>query len=413
MAGRERDVRAGELVAVTFTDKAAGELRARLAALGVEGVRASTFHSAALALLRRFAGRPGADPLDEGAAAAADRQRAAAAVPVPAGGRPRDGGRVGEEPPADAADVPRGLGDHEPPLPADLAHRVFREYEKRKAAAGAIDFEDLLERAIAAARGRATPRARSFRERYRAFTVDEYQDVNLLQQSLLDLWLGERDELCVVGDDYQSIYGFTGASAAVAARVAGAVPARARRSARAELPLDAAGARAREPARAAARRRGEDAARDAADGPEPDPAARDAEAEAPPSSSASAAAGVPLEEQAVLVRTNARAADFEEALHEAGIPFQGASLLGREAARRLLKALPADRVARGRGRAQARARAGLARGSAREARRARADAPGRPRASRPAGGAVRRRGAEFVAGCASASARAQAAASTS
>src|SRR5206468_10954289 len=50
------------------------------------------------------------------------------------------------------------------------------------------------------------------RERYRCFTVDEYQDVNLLQQSLLELWLGGGDELCAVGDDYQSIYGFTGAS---------------------------------------------------------------------------------------------------------------------------------------------------------------------------------------------------------
>src|SRR4029079_10753788 len=51
------------------------------------------------------------------------------------------------------------------------------------------------------------------RARWRAFTVDEYQDVNLLQQTLLDLWLGARDDLCAVGDDYQSIYGFTGASA--------------------------------------------------------------------------------------------------------------------------------------------------------------------------------------------------------
>ncbi len=53
----------------------------------------------------------------------------------------------------------------------------------------------------------------TFRDRYRAFTVDEYQDVNLLQQTLLERWLGDRDDLCVVGDDYQSIYGFTGASA--------------------------------------------------------------------------------------------------------------------------------------------------------------------------------------------------------
>ena len=101
------------------------------------------------------------------------------------------------------------------------------------------------------------------RERYRAFTVDEYQDVNLLQQTLLELWLGARDELCVVGDDYQSIYAFTGASPRAPARDAAAVPARDGRPARGELPLDAAGARAREPARAAARRRGEDAARDA------------------------------------------------------------------------------------------------------------------------------------------------------
>src|SRR4029077_19500832 len=50
-------------------------------------------------------------------------------------------------------------------------------------------------------------------DRWRSFTVDEYQDVNLLQQSLLDLWLGARDDLCAVGDDYQAIYGFTGASA--------------------------------------------------------------------------------------------------------------------------------------------------------------------------------------------------------
>ena len=54
--------------------------------------------------------------------------------------------------------------------------------------------------------------AEAVRERFHAFTVDEYQDVNPLQQALLDRWLGERDDLCVVGDDYQTIYGFTGAS---------------------------------------------------------------------------------------------------------------------------------------------------------------------------------------------------------
>src|SRR6185295_17950686 len=56
------------------------------------------------------------------------------------------------------------------------------------------------------------PARETFRARYHAFTVDEYQDVNLLQQTLLDRWLGERDDVCVVGDDYQSIYSFTGAT---------------------------------------------------------------------------------------------------------------------------------------------------------------------------------------------------------
>src|SRR5204862_5922303 len=104
-----------------------------------------------------------------------------------------------------------GLDGHEPPLPPDLAWRVFRDYERRKAEAGELDFEDLLERAIRLLESDAEALA-TVRERWRAFTVDEYQDVNLLQQTLLDLWLGERDDVCVVGDAAQTIYGFTGAS---------------------------------------------------------------------------------------------------------------------------------------------------------------------------------------------------------
>ena len=89
-------------------------------------------------------------------------------------------------------------------------HRVFRDYERRKAAEGMLDFEDLLERTVQLFE-RDDDVCATFRAQYRAFTVDEYQDVNLLQQTLLDLWLGDRDDLCVVGDDYQSIYAFTGA----------------------------------------------------------------------------------------------------------------------------------------------------------------------------------------------------------
>jgi DNA helicase-2/ATP-dependent DNA helicase PcrA len=89
--------------------------------------------------------------------------------------------------------------------------RVFRRYERRKAELGVVDFEDLLERAIRLFEEDESATA-EVRSRYRAFTVDEYQDVNLLQQTLLERWLGDRDELCVVGDDHQAIYAFTGAT---------------------------------------------------------------------------------------------------------------------------------------------------------------------------------------------------------
>jgi len=92
-------------------------------------------------------------------------------------------------------------------------HRVYRDYEQRKEAEGALDFEDLLERAVQLFERDELVRE-TFRAQYRAFTVDEYQDVNLLQQELLEYWLGDRDDLCVVGDDYQSVYGFRGGSPA-------------------------------------------------------------------------------------------------------------------------------------------------------------------------------------------------------
>jgi DNA helicase-2/ATP-dependent DNA helicase PcrA len=199
-----------QIVAVTFTDKAAGELRSRLAALGVEGVRASTFHSAALALLRRFAGDPGRIL----ATKALLLRQIANRLPAPYKFRPAADLATEIEWAKNRRLTPatylRGLDEHEPPVPVDLMLRVFREYERRKAEAGAVDFEDLLERAVTLLEDDAA--AALVRERWLSFTVDEYQDVNLLQQSLLDQWLGDRDELCAVGDDWQSIYGFTGAS---------------------------------------------------------------------------------------------------------------------------------------------------------------------------------------------------------
>jgi DNA helicase-2/ATP-dependent DNA helicase PcrA len=336
---------ASQLVAVTFTDKAAGALRARLAALGVHGVRASTFHATALSLLRHFGGDPGRIL----ATKALLLRRIGNGLPRPYRFVPSGDLATEIEWAKNRRLTPatylEGLADREPPLPPDLAHRVFREYERARAAEGALDFEDLLERAIRLLEedGRALA---TVRDRWRAFTVDEYQDVNLLQQALLDLWLGPSHELCVVGDDYQSIYAFTGASArwllGMAERFPGARVIRLERNYRSTPQV-------LELANRLVPRLGGSEKRLRAT--LPDGAAPELLACVDPPAQAAAivrrvreleSEGVPLEEQAVLVRTNARTAELEEAFHEAGLPFQGASLLDRDAARRLVKAVRAD-----------------------------------------------------------------------
>src|SRR5919204_4695685 len=201
-----------EILAVTFTDKAAGEMRRRLEELGAAGVTARTFHSAALAQLHWLATVP---PAKIVASKALPLRHIGNTLPRPY--RYRAAGDLATE--VEWAKNRRltpstylaGIGEHAPPIPPDLMARVFREYERRKAAGGYVDFEDLLELAIRLFED--DPHAvAAVRERFRAFTVDEYQDVNLLQQTLLDRWLGGSDELCAVGDDYQSIYAFTGAT---------------------------------------------------------------------------------------------------------------------------------------------------------------------------------------------------------
>ena len=298
-------------------------------------MRASTFHSAAFALLRRFEGDPGRIL----ATKALLLRRIGNTLPVPFRYRPAGDLATEIEWAKNRRLTPEtyydGLGEHEPPLPADLAHRVFREYERRKGAEGLIDFEDLLERTVRLLEEDEQARA-AVHDRWRAFTVDEYQDVNLLQQALLDLWLGERDDLCAVGDDYQAIYGFTGASAewllALPRRFPQAPVVRLERSYRSTPQV-------LELANRLVSRLGGSAktlSSTIPEGPEPvvgpglDVAAHVRNLHA---------SGLRFEEMAVLVRTNARTTEFEEAFHEAGIPFQGASLLAREAARQLLKAV--------------------------------------------------------------------------
>jgi DNA helicase-2/ATP-dependent DNA helicase PcrA len=222
--------------------------------------------------------------------------------------------------------------------------RVFRSYEARKAERGLVDFEDLLELAIRLY-DEDPDACAEFRDRYRAFTVDEYQDVNLLQQSLLERWLGERDELCVVGDDYQSIYSFTGATPdyllGMPARFPGALVVRLEENYRSTPEILAVANRlvpelgGSEKVLRAVRPGGEEPLALV----QPD---RLAEVEFVVGQVRRLAAeGVPFEEMAVLYRLNARSEDYEEAFALAGIPFQvrGAAFIQRPAAQRTLRLL--------------------------------------------------------------------------
>ena len=333
---------AREILAVTFTDKAATAMRTRLEALGAEGVTARTFHAAALGQLHRL----GEPPRKIVASKALALRHIGNTLPKPYRFRPAADLATEVEWAKNRRLTPRTyqreLGEHTPPIPPDLMTRVFREYERRKSESGYADFEDLIELAIRLFEDDPHALA-AVRERFRAFTVDEYQDVNLLQQTLLDRWLGGGDELCAVGDDYQSIYAFTGATPqyllALSRRFPHANVVRLETNYRSTAQvLELAN-------RIVPRLGGAEKTLRAtrADGPPPIVrafATNDAEGDfVVQRINELHAGGTPYEEIAVLCRTNARLVDFEERFHELRIPFQGAALLTREAARQLLREL--------------------------------------------------------------------------
>ena len=332
----------GQILAVTFTDKAAGEMKSRLAQLGVGGLRASTFHSAALAQLHYFRSSPLGRVLGSKALML---RTIGNTLPRPYRFRPAVDLATEIEWAKNRRLTPEtyleGI-DREPPIPADLMQGVFSQYERRKEDDGFVDFEDLLELAIQLFDEDDGALA-EFRARYHAFTVDEYQDVNLPQQTLLDRWLGERDDLCAVGDDFQAIYSFTGATPdyllSMPARFPRSCIVRLERNYRSTPEvLDLANRLVPQLDGAAKALRAVHES-----GPEPclrKLAASDKQAAFVMERARELhAQGVAYEEMAVLARTNARLADFEEALADADVPFQGAALLSREGARRLLKSL--------------------------------------------------------------------------
>lgn len=208
------------VLAVTFTARAAGEMRSRLRQLGADGVQARTFHAAALRQLSYFwpqvvggqipaivehkaqlvarAARASGLSVDKIAVRdlAAEIEWAKVSLVAPddyvavtaAAHRPSPGG-------IDKAIIPD----------------VMRAYEDIKADAVVLDFEDIL-LLLADMIARHGDVGDQIRRQYRHFVVDEYQDVSPLQQYVLEQWLGGRRELCVVGDPAQTIYSFAGAS---------------------------------------------------------------------------------------------------------------------------------------------------------------------------------------------------------
>ena len=206
------------LLAVTFTARAAAEMRSRLRDLGVGNVQARTFHAAALRQLQFFwpqaVGGVLPNLLDHKAQMIAEAARRLRLSTDRASIRDLaseiEWAKVSMLTPANYLEKAQGRGA---PGGFDLTAvaRVFQSYEDVKTDRNVIDFEDVL--LITVGILQEDPKvAATVREQYRHFVVDEYQDVSPLQQRLLELWLGGRDELCVVGDASQTIYSFTGAS---------------------------------------------------------------------------------------------------------------------------------------------------------------------------------------------------------
>jgi DNA helicase-2/ATP-dependent DNA helicase PcrA len=327
-------VPADAVLAVTFTARAAGELRTRLRGLGAGGVQARTFHAAALRQLTYFAPQILGGPIPEVASnpirwvsQAANRLRLRTDK-----AELRDlAGEIdwaksslisAQDYPGAAAKANRGIS-----VTPERVAEVYAGYEEAKRRNNEIDFSDLL-LIMAGALEEIGEVARSIRTQYRYFVIDEYQDVSPIQQRLLDAWLGGRDDVCVVGDPNQTIYSFAGAKPSYlldfAERYPKATVVRLERDYRSTPQIVDLANRlisgAAESRSAHLRLIGQ-----RPDGPQPSFAEHDDEVAEAKSVAAAAkrliAGGTPASEIAVLFRINAQSEAYEQALSEAGIPY--------------------------------------------------------------------------------------------
>jgi DNA helicase-2/ATP-dependent DNA helicase PcrA len=330
------------VLAVTFTTRAAGELRGRLRQLGstvpdagLERVQARTFHSAALRQLTHFwptaVGGPVPQVLESKIgliAEAARRLRLSGGLPeLRDAAAEVEWAKVTQVRPDDYPEASAKAGRTGPFPPATVA-RLYAAYEELRRERHVVDFESVLELTAAILVENAAAAA-AVRERYESFVVDEYQDVNPLQKLLLEAWLGGRDDVCVVGDPRQTIYSFTGATPAYLTGFPTEFPdaavIRLVRNYRSTPQVVALANRLSHGGPAMGSLGGAPLAAQRPAGPEP----KFTEYPDEPAEVAGVArqvgalikAGTPASKIAVLVRTNAQTQGFEQALANAGVPF--------------------------------------------------------------------------------------------
>ncbi|WP_109510374.1 ATP-dependent DNA helicase UvrD2 [Nocardioides speluncae] len=321
-----------EVLAVTFTTRAAGEMRTRLRELGAGGVQARTFHSAALRQLRYFWPRVHGTELPTlteskiGMLAGAVRRLRLNADQALLRDLASEveWAKVSNVRPEEYAEIAPVRGREVSALDEETVARIFAGYEEVKRGQGRMDMEDvlLLGAALLAEDERV---AAQIRQQYKWFVVDEFQDVSPIQSALLDLWLGGRDELCVVGDPAQTIYSFAGANAAYLqdfrAKHPGAVSLELVRNYRSSPEVVSAANRllAGRPSK------GVDLRAQREPGPEPSYSPHTDEVAEANAVAARIAAlrddGVPLREMAILFRINAQSEAFEDALSGRSIPY--------------------------------------------------------------------------------------------